>query len=75
MEHSTLVKRHGEACDLAGIEPLPFYTCRHICLTRWLSHTDPSYTLAYFAGHRDFGTTGATFTQTWTPGARFHGKA
>jgi len=56
MEQSTLVKRHGKACDLAGIERLPFYTFRHTCLTRWSSHMDP-YTLAYFAGHSDFGTT------------------
>jgi hypothetical protein len=41
---------------LAGIERLPFYTFRHTCLTRWSSHMDP-YTLAYFAGHSDFGTT------------------
>jgi len=56
MEQSTLVKRHHKACDLAGIERLPFYTFRHTCLTRWSSHMDP-YTLAYFAGHSDFGTT------------------
>ena len=56
MEQSTLVKQHGKACDLAGIERLPFYTFRHTCLTRWASHMDP-YTLAYFAGHSDFGTT------------------
>jgi integrase len=56
MEQSTLVKQHGKACDMAGIERLPFYTFRHTCLTRWASHMDP-YTLAYFAGHSDFGTT------------------
>ena len=56
MEQSTLAKRHGKACDLAGIERLPFYTFRHTCLTRWASHMDP-YALAYFAGHSDFGTT------------------
>jgi len=56
MEQSTLVKQHGKACDLAGIERLPFYTFRHTCLTRWASHMDP-YNLAYFAGHSDFGTT------------------
>ena len=55
MEQSTLVKRHHKACDLAGIERLPFYTFRHTCLTRWSSHMDP-YTLAYFAGHSGFGT-------------------
>ncbi len=56
MEQSTLTKRHSKACDLAGIGRLPFYTFRHTCLTRWSSHMDP-YTLAYFAGHSDFGTT------------------
>ncbi len=56
MEQSTLVKRHSKACELASIEPMPFYTFRHTCLTRWSSHMDP-YTLAYFAGHSDFGTT------------------
>jgi len=56
MEQSTLVKRHSKACELASIEPMPFYTFRHTCLTRWASHMDP-YTLAYFAGHSDFGTT------------------
>jgi integrase len=56
MEQSTLVKRHGKACELASIVRLPFYCFRHTCLTRWSSHMDP-YTLAYFAGHSDFGTT------------------
>jgi integrase len=56
MEQSTLVKQHGKACDLSGIERLPFYTFRHTCLTRWALHMDP-YTLAYFAGHSNFGTT------------------
>jgi integrase len=53
---SSLKKRHAKACALAGLEPLPPYTFRHTCLTRWSSHMDP-YTLAYFAGHRDFATT------------------
>jgi integrase len=56
IEQSTLKKRHGKACALAGLERVPFYTFRHTCLTRWASHMDP-YTLAYFAGHSDFGTT------------------
>jgi len=55
-EQSTLKKRHGKACDLAGLERVPFYTFRHTCLTRWATHMDP-YTLAYFVGHSDFGTT------------------
>jgi hypothetical protein len=53
---SSLKKRHAKACALAGLEHLPPYTFRHTCLTRWASHMDP-YTLAYFAGHSDFGTT------------------
>ncbi len=56
IEQSTLVKRHGKACDLAGIERLPFYTFRHTCLTLWAGYMDP-YTLAYLAGHADFATT------------------
>ena|ERR1017187_1353612 len=56
MEQYTLTKRHSKACELAGIEPSPFYTFRHTCLTRWTSHMDP-YALAYFAGRSDFGTT------------------
>ncbi len=53
---SSLKKRHAAACELAAIEPLPVYTFRHTCLTRWSSHMDP-WTLAYFAGHGDFETT------------------
>jgi integrase len=53
---SSLKKRHAKACALAGLEPLPPYTFRHTCLTRWSSHMDP-YSLAYFAGHSDFATT------------------
>jgi integrase len=56
MEQSTLKKQHAKACQLAGIEHIPFYTFRHTCLTRWAAHMDP-YSLAYFAGHSDFGTT------------------
>lgn len=56
MEQSTLKKRHGKACELAGISQVPFYTFRHTCLTRWSAHMDP-YTLAYYAGHSDFATT------------------
>jgi integrase len=57
IEQSSLKKQHPKACDLAGIERSPFYTFRHTCLTRWASHMDP-YSLAYFAGHCDFETTG-----------------
>lgn len=56
MEQSTLKKQHAKACLLAKIQGVPFYTFRHTCLTRWATHLDP-YTLAYFAGHSDFGTT------------------
>jgi len=56
IEQSTLKKQHPKACKLAGIEQIPFYTFRHTCLTRWATHMDP-YSLAYFAGHSDFGTT------------------
>ena len=57
MEQSTIRKQHRNARDLAGIEGLPLYTFRHTCLTGWAaSHMDP-YTLAYCAGHSDFGTT------------------
>jgi integrase len=53
---SSLKRPHAKACARAGLEHLPPYTFRHTCLTRWASHMDP-YTLAYFAGHSDFGTT------------------
>jgi integrase len=56
IEQSTLKKRHARACKLAQINEFPPYTFRHTCLTRWAAHMDP-YTLAYLAGHRDFGTT------------------
>ncbi len=56
VEQSTLRDQHAKACVLAKINAFPFYTFRHTCLTRWSAHMDP-YTLAYFAGHRDFGTT------------------
>ena len=56
--HGTIHPGNGtpRRVSLPGIEALPFYTFRHTCLTRWASHMDP-YTLAYFAGHSDFGTT------------------
>src|SRR5258707_6810587 len=56
LEQSTLVKRHSTACELGGIEALPFYRFRHTCLTRWALHMNP-YTLAYVIWHSDFGTT------------------
>jgi integrase len=53
-----LKKRHAQACEIAEIAYFPPYTFRHTCLTRWATKTkmDP-YTLAYLAGHSDFGTT------------------
>ena len=56
IEQSTLRKQHEKACTVAGLNYFPFYTFRHTCLTKWSQHMDP-YTLAYFAGHSDFGTT------------------
>ena len=53
---SSLKKQHTKACKLAKIEPFPFYTFPHTCLTRWAAYMDP-YTLAYLAGHSDFSTT------------------
>jgi integrase len=56
IEQSTLKKQHAKACALAGVAYFVPYTFRHTCLTRWAAHMDP-YTLAYLAGHSDFGTT------------------
>ncbi len=56
MEQSTLKKQHSKACKLAGVAIFVPYTMRHTCLTRWARILDP-YTLAYLAGHSDFGTT------------------
>jgi integrase len=64
MEQSTLVKRHAKACELASIEPLPFYTFRHACLTRWSSHMDPSWRALRATAIS--APRAATFTRTWT---------
>jgi integrase len=56
IEQSTLKKQHAKACRLANLMYFVPYTFRHTCLTRWASILDP-YTLAYLAGHSDFGTT------------------
>ena len=56
IEQSTLKKAHAKACKLAKLARFVPYTFRHTCLTRWASILDP-YTLAYLAGHSDFGTT------------------
>jgi len=55
-EKSTPKKQHKRACALARVQPFTLYTFRHTCLTRWAAHMDP-YTLAYLAGHSDFGMT------------------
>jgi integrase len=56
MEQSTLKGQHGKACKLGKVASFVPYTFRHTCLTRWANILDP-YTLAYLAGHSDFGTT------------------
>src|SRR5260370_2199924 len=56
IEQSTLKRKHQRACALARLAPFVPYTFRHTCLTRWAKILDP-YTLAYLAGHSDFGTT------------------
>ena len=56
MEQSTLKKQHSKARKLVGVAIFVPYTMRHTCLTRWARLLDP-YTLAYLAGHSDFGTT------------------
>ncbi len=56
LEQSTLKKQHAKACKLGKITAFVPYTFRHTCLTRWARILDP-YTLAYLAGHSDFGTT------------------
>ena len=56
LEQSTLKKQHEKACKLGKITAFVPYTFRHTCLTRWARILDP-YTLAYLAGHSDFGTT------------------
>jgi integrase len=56
MEQSTLKRQHEKACKLGKLVAFVPYTFRHTCLTRWANILDP-YTLAYLAGHSDFGTT------------------
>jgi|SRR5580704_12579172 hypothetical protein len=56
IEQSTLKKSHAQACKGAKLVPFVPYIFRHTCLTRWSAILDP-YTLAYLAGHSDFGTT------------------
>jgi integrase len=56
MEQSTLKRQHERACKLGKLAPFVPYIFRHTCLTRWAGILDP-YTLAYLAGHSDFGTT------------------
>jgi integrase len=56
IEKSSLKKQHLRAVKESGVAPFVLYECRHTCLTRWAEHMDP-YTLAYLAGHSDFGMT------------------
>ena len=56
IEQSTIRKRHAQVCQRVKLAHFPVHTFRHTCLTRWAVHMDP-YTLAYLAGHSDFGTT------------------
>jgi integrase len=56
IEQSTLKRQHEKACRVGKIAVFVPYTFRHTCLTRWAAILDP-YTLAYLAGHSDFGTT------------------
>lgn len=56
IEQSTLKRQHAKACKLEKLAMFVPYTFRHTCLTRWAAILDP-YTLAYLAGHSDFGTT------------------
>ncbi len=56
IEQSTLKRQHVKACKLGELTFFVPYTFRHSCLTRWARILDP-YTLAYLAGHSDFGTT------------------
>ncbi len=56
MEQSTLKRQHKKACTEGKLAEFVPYTFRHTCLTRWAGILDP-YTLAYLAGHSDFGTT------------------
>jgi integrase len=56
IEQSTLKRQHVRACEAAELAAFVPYTFRHTCLTRWAKILDP-YTLAYLAGHSDFGTT------------------
>lgn len=56
IEQSTLKRQHSKACSSGKLQSFVPYTFRHTCLTRWARILDP-YTLAYLAGHSDFGTT------------------
>lgn len=56
IEPCSLKRQHRRACQESGVGPLPIYTFRHTCLTRWAPHMDP-WMLAYLAGHADMSTT------------------
>jgi integrase len=55
-EKSSVKKQHLRALKESGVAPFVLYELRHTCLTRWAEHMHP-YTLAYLAGHSDFGMT------------------
>jgi integrase len=57
IEPSSLKKPHHKACEAAGLEPVPLYTFRHTCLTRWAASGMDPWTLAHLAGHRDMSIT------------------
>ncbi len=49
-------KQHLRALKESKVAPFVLYELRHTCLTRWAERMD-TYTLAYLAGHSDFGMT------------------
>jgi integrase len=61
---SSLKKRHAAACTVAGIEPLPVYTFRHTCLTRWRTWTRGPWPTS--PGTATSKPRGVTSIPTWT---------
>jgi integrase len=57
IEPSSLKKPHHKACKAAKLEPIPLYTFRHTCLTRWAASGMDPWTLAHLAGHGDMSIT------------------
>jgi integrase len=56
IEQIKLKRQHSRACEAEKLAAFVPYVFRHTCLTRWAKILDPC-TLAYLAGHSDFGTT------------------